>query len=329
MANFPSASGSAWDAWGYPMAERFASRPAIRWRSWNRTRAKARTALAKKGRAGSSNKNRMRLSGEDIVFNDWCRRARISSKVYFRRERPLVASRPPPIPGPKSWSIAPRSGIEQSEGDPRAGLKAIGPANSSASPVSGQRPKTVKGRQVVHGRVGPERPAFDQGCSLISRPIAPLRRSPMSAMANLAGAICKNRAQRLFSASVIQNPRRDHDPRAKKGRRAAPRVFPQFHERQRARLGRLRNTKSNALVNLDWTTTFHADAAAAREPRSRPAGRPTILDVAMPVDGRQTRGRRCRVTFWRGRRSRTIRPAYLEKGFRRRLLETVALCPRA
>jgi 3-hydroxyisobutyrate dehydrogenase len=285
---------------GYPMAERLlkaGNSVAI----WNRTRAKAEP-LAKKGGRIVDHPNE--LSGEDIVFT-MVSTGKDLEQVYFGADG-LVAGGSGPRP--KILVDCSSIGIEQSEAI-RARLKQLGCEFVSA-PVSGNG-KCVKAGKLSSVVSGPKA-AFDQ-----VRPyLATVAASGVSYVGEGELArICKI-AHNVFLGVVIQNLAEITILAQKAG---VPRhAFLDFMNA--SVLGStFTKYKSNALVNLDWTTTF--TPALLRKDLDLGLKAARDLDVAMPVTAT------AREALQSHFGAATLKPdpaAHLEKDFAA-LLETVAL----
>jgi 3-hydroxyisobutyrate dehydrogenase len=285
---------------GYPMAERLlkaGNSVAI----WNRTRAKAEP-LAKKG--GRIVDTPSQLAGEDIVFT-MVSTGKDLEQVYFGPDGLLAAASGP---RPKILVDCSSIGVEQSEAI-RARLKQLG-CEFISSPVSGNG-KCVKAGKLSTVVSGPKA-AFDQ-----VRPyLATFAASGVSYVGEGELArICKV-AHNVFLGVVIQNLAEITILAQKAG---VPRhAFLDFMNA--SVLGStFTKYKSNALVNLDWTTTF--TPALLRKDLDLGLKAARDLDVAMPV----TAATREALQSHFGAATLQQDPAtYLEKDFAA-LLETVAL----
>ena len=285
---------------GFPMAERLlkAGHPVS---IWNRTRAKAEPLAAK----GATIVDRPSdLAGQDIVFSI-VSTGKDLEQVYFGSNG-LVAggsgSRP------KILVDCSSIGIEQSEAI-RARLKQLG-CDFISSPVSGNG-KTVKVGKLSTVASGPKA-AFDE----VQPYLADIAASGVSYVGEGELArICKI-AHNVFLGVVIQNLAEITILAQKAG---VPRhAFLNFMNA--SVLGStFTKYKSNALVNLDWTTTF--TPALLRKDLDLGLQAARDLGVAMPV----TAATREALQGHFG--AATLKPdpaAYLEKDFAA-LLETVAL----
>jgi 3-hydroxyisobutyrate dehydrogenase len=285
---------------GYPMAERLLKAGhsvAI----WNRTRAKAEP-LAKAG--GRIVNHPSELSGDDIVFT-MVSTGKDLEQVYFG-EHGLVAGASGQRP--KILVDCSSIGVEQSEAI-RARLKELG-CEFISSPVSGNG-KTVKAGKLSCVASGPKA-AFDQ-----VRPY--LETFAVSGVSYVGegelARICKI-AHNVFLGVVIQNLAEITILAQKAG---VPRhAFLNFMNA--SVLGStFTKYKSNALVNLDLTTTFTPTLLRKDLDLGLKAARD--LDVAMPV----TAATREALQSHFG--AATLKPdpaGYLEKDFAA-LIETVAL----
>jgi 3-hydroxyisobutyrate dehydrogenase len=285
---------------GYPMAERVlkaGNSLAI----WNRTRAKAEP-LAKAGGRIVDKPNE--LAGEDIVFT-MVSTGKDLEQVYFG-ENGLLASASGPRP--KILVDCSSIGVEQSEAI-RARLKQLG-CEFVSSPVSGNG-KTVKAGKLSTVVSGPKA-AFDQ----VQPYLAAIAPSGVSYVGDGELArICKI-AHNVFLGVVIQNLAEITILAQKAG---VPRhAFLNFMNA--SVLGStFTKYKSNALVNLDWTTTFTPTLLRKDLDLGLQAARD--LDVAMPVTAATREALQSHV----GAATLKEDPAgYLEKDFAA-LLETVAL----
>jgi 3-hydroxyisobutyrate dehydrogenase len=285
---------------GYPMAERLlkAGRSLA---IWNRTRAKAEP-LARKGAVIVGQPNE--LAGEDIVFTMVSTGADLE-QVYFG-DNGLLAN--PAGPRPKILVDCSSIGIEQSE-TIRSRLKQLDCEFISA-PVSGNG-KCVKAGKLSSVVSGP-RAAFEQ----VQPYLADIAASGVSYVGEGELArICKI-AHNVFLGVVIQNLAEITILAQKAG---VPRhAFLDFMNAS-VMGSTFTRYKSNALVNLDWTTTF--TPALLRKDLDLGLKAAHDLDVAMPV----TAATREALQSHFGAATLKSDPAgYLEKDFAA-LLETVAL----
>jgi 3-hydroxyisobutyrate dehydrogenase len=285
---------------GYPMAERLL-KAGHSLSIWNRTRAKAEP-LAKKGGRIVDQPNE--LSGQDIVFT-MVSTGNDLEQVYFG-EHGLVASAAGSRP--KILVDCSSIGIEQSE-QIRARLKQLG-CEFVSSPVSGNG-KCVKAGKLSCVVSGPKA-AFDQ--------VQPYLAAIATAGVAYVGEgelarICKI-AHNVFLGVVIQNLAEITILAQKAG---VPRhAFLDFMNAS-VMGSTFTKYKSNALVNLDWTTTFTPALLRKDLDLGLKAGRD--LGVAMPV----TAATREALQSHFGAATQQPEPAaYLEKDFAA-LLETVAL----
>jgi 3-hydroxyisobutyrate dehydrogenase len=264
---------------GYPMAERLL-KAGNSLAIWNRTRAKAEP-LAKKGGRIVDKPNE--LSGEEIVFT-MVSTGKDLEQVYFG-ENGLVAGAS--ASRPKILVDCSSIGIEQSDAI-RARLKQLG-CEFVSSPVSGNG-KTVKAGKLSTVVSGPKA-AFDQ----VQPYLATIAPSGVSYVGDGELArICKI-AHNVFLGVVIQNLA------------------------EITILAQKAGVPSNALVNLDWTTTFTPTLLRKDLDLGLQAARD--LDVAMPVTAATREALQSHV----GAATLKDDPAgYLEKDFAA-LLETVAL----
>jgi 3-hydroxyisobutyrate dehydrogenase len=285
---------------GYPMAERLLKAGhsvAI----WNRTRAKAEP-LAKKG--GRIVDQPSQLAGQDIVFTMVSTGSDLE-QVYFGANG-LVAGNAGSHP--KILVDCSSIGIEQSEAI-RARLKQLACEFVSA-PVSGNG-KCVKAGKLSSVASGP-RAAFDE----VQPYLAAIAASGVAYVGDGELArVCKI-AHNVFLGVVVQNLAEITILAQKAG---VPRhAFLDFMNA--SVLGStFTKYKSNALVNLDWTTTF--TPALLRKDLDLGLKAARDLDVAMPV----TAATREALQSHFG--AATLKPdpsAYLDKDFAA-LLETVAL----
>jgi 3-hydroxyisobutyrate dehydrogenase len=285
---------------GYPMAERLlkaGNSLAI----WNRTRAKAEPLAGKGGRIVDTPNQ---LSGEDIVFT-MVSTGKDLEQVYFGPDGLVAAASGP---RPKILVDCSSIGIEQSEAI-RGRLNQLG-CEFISSPVSGNG-KCAKAGKLSTVVSGPKA-AFDQ-----VRPyLATVAASGVSYVGEGELArICKI-AHNVFLGVVIQNLAEITILAQKAG---VPRhAFLDFMNA--SVLGStFTKYKSNALVNLDWTTTF--TPTLLRKDLDLGLKAAHDLDVAMPV----TVATREALQSHFGAATLQRDPAgYLEKDFAA-LLETVAL----
>ncbi len=285
---------------GYPMAERLL-KAGHAVSIWNRTRAKAEP-LAKKGGKIVDQPNE--LAGQDIVFT-MVSTGKDLEQVYFGPNG-LVAGASGPRP--KILVDCSSIGVEQSESI-RARLKQLGCEFVSA-PVSGNG-KCVKAGKLSSVVSGPKA-AFDQIVPYLSTIAA----SGVSYVGEGELArICKI-AHNVFLGVVIQNLAEITILAQKAG---VPRhAFLDFMNAS-VMGSTFTRYKSNALVNLDWTTTFTPKLLRKDLDLGLQAARE--LDVAMPVTAATREALQGHV----GAASLQADPAaYLEKDFSA-LLETVAL----
>jgi 3-hydroxyisobutyrate dehydrogenase len=285
---------------GYPMAERLlkaGNSVAI----WNRTRAKAEP-LAKKGGTVVDHPNE--LAGEDIVFTMVSTGTDLE-QVYFGANGLLANSSGP---RPKILVDCSSIGIEQSEAI-RARLKQLG-SDFVSAPVSGNG-KCVKAGKLSSVVSGPKA-AFEQ----VQPYLATIAASGVAYVGEGELArICKI-AHNVFLGVVIQNLAEITILAQKAG---VPRhAFLDFMNA--SVLGStFTKYKSNALVNLDWTTTF--TPALLRKDLDLGLKAARDLGVAAPVMAATREAVQSHFGL------ATLKPdpaAYLEKDFAA-LLETVAL----
>lgn len=245
---------------GYPMAERLV-KAGYDVRVWNRTRAKAEPLVAK----GASLVERPAdLAGVDVLFT-MVSTGYDLEQVYFGKDGVLSGDRTPPIFVDCS-SIA----VEQSV-DFRARLAARG-AELVAAPVSGNG-KCVKSGKLSSVVSGP-RAAFDK--------VEPMIGAIAGAGVSYVGEgelsrFCKI-AHNVLLGVVIQNLVEITVLAEKAG---VPRVaFLDFINK--SVMGSVfTRYKTNALVNLDWTTTFTPELLRKDLDLGLAAGRK--LGVPMPV----------------------------------------------
>jgi len=285
---------------GYPMAERLlnaGNSVAI----WNRTRAKAEP-LAKKG--GRIVDHPSELAGADIVFT-MVSTGKDLEQVYFGDNGLLAGASGP---RPKILVDCSSIGVEQSEAI-RARLMQLG-CEFVSSPVSGNG-KTIKAGKLSTVVSGPKA-AFDQ----VQPYLSTIAASGVSYVGEGELArICKI-AHNVFLGVVIQNLAEITILAQKAG---VPRhAFLNFMNAS-VMGSTFTKYKSNALVNLDWTTTFTPSLLRKDLDLGLQAGRD--LGVPMPV----TAATREALQGHFG--AATLKPnpaAYLEGDFAA-LLETVAL----
>jgi 3-hydroxyisobutyrate dehydrogenase len=285
---------------GYPMAERLL-KAGHRVSIWNRTRAKAEPLGAK----GATIVDRpCDLAGQDIVFS-MVSTGKDLEQVYFGSNGLVTggsASRP------KILVDCSSIGIEQSEAI-RADLKKLGCEFVSA-PVSGNG-KCVKAGKLSSVASGPKA-AFDT----IQPYLAVIAASGVSYVGEGELArICKI-AHNVFLGVVIQNLAEITILAQKAG---VPRhAFLDFMNAS-VMGSTFSKYKSNALVNLDWTTTF--TPALLRKDLDLGLKAARDLDVPMPVTAAT---REALQSHFGAATLREDPAAYLEKDFSA-LLETVAL----
>jgi 3-hydroxyisobutyrate dehydrogenase len=285
---------------GYPMAERLL-KAGHKVSIWNRTRAKAEP-LAKKG--GTIVDRPSELAGQDIVFT-MVSTGKDLEQVYFG-DGGLVAGSAGPRP--KILVDCSSIGIEQSEAI-RARLTQLGCGFISA-PVSGNG-KCVKAGKLSCVVSGPKA-AFDA----IAPYLATIAASGVSYVGEGELArICKI-AHNVFLGVVIQNLAEITILAQKAG---VPRhAFLDFMNAS-VMGSTFTKYKSNALVNLDWTTTFTPTLLRKDLDLGLKAARD--LDVAMPVTAATREALQSHI----GAATLQADPAaYLDKDFSA-LLETVAL----
>ncbi|NPV24225.1 NAD(P)-dependent oxidoreductase [Bradyrhizobium aeschynomenes] len=285
---------------GYPMAERLL-KAGHKVSIFNRTRAKAEPLAAKGGVIVDHPGD---LAGCDIVFT-MVSTGKDLEQVYFG-DNGLVASREGPRP--KFLVDCSSIGIEQSEAI-AAKLNQLG-CEFVRAPVSGNG-KCVKAGKLSSVVSGPK-PAFD----IIEPYLAKIAVSGVSYVGEGELArICKI-AHNVFLGVVIQNLAEITILAQKAG---VPRhAFLNFMNAS-VMGSTFTRYKSNALVNLDWTTTFTPPLLRKDLDLGLSAARQ--LDVAMPVTAATREALQAHV----GAASLQSEPAaYLEKDFAA-LLETVAL----
>jgi 3-hydroxyisobutyrate dehydrogenase len=284
---------------GYPMAERLLKAGhsvAI----WNRTRAKAEP-LAKKG--GTIVDRPSELGGQDIVFS-MVSTGKDLEQVYFGEGGLVAASAGP---RPKILVDCSSIGIEQSEAI-RARLTQLGCGFVSA-PVSGNG-KCVKAGKLSCVVSGPKA-AFEQ----VQPYLATIAASGVSYVGEgELSRICKI-AHNVFLGVVIQNLAEITILAQKAG---VPRhAFLDFMNAS-VMGSTFTKYKSNALVNLDWTTTFTPTLLRKDLDLGLKAARD--LDVAMPVTAATREALQGHVGALLAKND----PAQLDKDFAA-LIETVAL----
>ncbi len=285
---------------GFPMAERLL-KAGHELAIWNRTRAKAEP-LAKNG--GRIVDRPSELSGCDIVFT-MVSTGKDLEHIYFG-DHGLVAGASGPRP--KILVDCSSIGVEESEAI-RARLTKLG-CEFISSPVSGNG-KTVKAGRLSSVASGPKA-AFDQ----VQPYLATIAASGVSYVGEGERArICKI-AHNVFLGVVIQNLAEITILAQKAG---VPRnAFLDFMNS--SVLGStFTKYKSNALVNLDFTTTF--TPALLRKDLDLGLKAARDLDVAMPVTAAT---REALQNHFGAAMLRPDPAAYLEKDFAA-LVETVAL----
>lgn len=286
---------------GYPMAERLL-KAGLPVSIWNRTRAKAEPLAAKGGRIVDKPSD---LAARcDVVFT-MVSTGKDLEQVYFG-EGGLVTGQSGPLP--QILVDCSSIGVEQSEAI-AAKLKVLG-CDFVRAPVSGNG-KCVKAGKLSSVVSGPQA-AFDQ--------IAPyLSKIAVSGVSYVGegelARICKI-AHNVFLGVVIQNLAEITILAQKAG---VPRhAFLDFMNA--SVMGSVfTKYKSNALVNLDWTTTFTPTLLRKDLDLGLQAARQ--LDVAMPVTAATREALQAHV----GAASLQSDPAgYLEKDFAA-LIETVGI----
>ena len=284
---------------GFPMAERLlkAGHPVS---IWNRTRAKAEP-LAAKGAAIVDRPSD--LADRDIVFSI-VSTGKDLEQVYFGSNGLVTGS----APRPKILVDCSSIGIEQSEAI-REDLKKRGCEFISA-PVSGNG-KCVKAGKLSSVVSGPKS-AFEQ----IEPYLSVIAASGVSYVGEGELArICKI-AHNVFLGVVIQNLAEITVLAQKAG---VPRhAFLDFMNAS-VMGSTFSKYKSNALVNLDWTTTF--TPALLRKDLDLGLKAARDLDVPMPVTAAT---REALQSHYGAATLQKDAAAYLEKDFSA-LLETVAL----
>jgi 3-hydroxyisobutyrate dehydrogenase len=285
---------------GYPMAERLLKAGhavAI----WNRTRAKAEPLAQQGGRIVDQPNE---LADLDIVFT-MVSTGKDLEQVYFGPNGLVATDRGA---RPKILVDCSSIGIEQSE-TIRARLKQLGCELVSA-PVSGNG-KCVKAGKLSSVASGPKS-AFEQ----VQPYLATIAASGVAYVGEGELArICKI-AHNVFLGVVIQNLAEITILAQKAG---VPRhAFLDFMNA--SVLGStFTRYKSNALVNLDWTTTF--TPALLRKDLDLGLNAARDLDVAMPVTAAT---REALQSHFGAATLKSDPGAYLEKDFAA-VLETVAL----
>lgn len=284
---------------GYPMAERLL-KAGHRLSIYNRTRAKAEPLAAK---GGTIVDHPAELAACDIVFS-MVSTGKDLEQVYFG-DHGVVAGQGP---RPKILVDCSSIGLEQSEAI-AARLNSLGCAFVRA-PVSGNG-KCVKAGKLSSVVSGP-RSAFDT--------VEPYLKTIAASGVSYVGEgelarICKI-AHNVFLGVVIQNLAEITILAQKAG---VPRhAFLDFMNAS-VMGSTFTKYKSNALVNLDWTTTF--TPALLRKDLDLGLAAARQHDVAMPVTAATREALQSHV----GAASLQPDPAgYLEKDFAA-LLETVAL----
>jgi 3-hydroxyisobutyrate dehydrogenase len=286
---------------GYPMAERLL-KAGLEVAIWNRTRAKAEP-LAAKGAAIVEHPSD--LASREIVFT-MVSTGKDLEQVYFG-DNGLVAGAGPG-PRPRILVDCSSIGVEQSEAI-AARLKQLG-CEFVRAPVSGNG-KCVKAGK-LSSVVSGSKAAFD----VIEPYLARIAVSGVSYVGEGELArICKI-AHNVFLGVVIQNLAEITILAQKAG---VPRhAFLDFMNAS-VMGSTFTKYKSNALVNLDWTTTF--TPALLRKDLDLGLAAARQLDVAMPVTAATREALQAHI----GAASQQADPAaYLEKDFAA-LLETVAL----
>ena len=285
---------------GFPMAERLL-KAGHAVSIWNRTRAKAEPLVAK---GGTIVERPHDLATCDIVFS-MVSTGKDLEQVYFGKNG-LIASGLGPRP--KILIDCSSIGVEQSEAI-AARLKALG-CEFVRAPVSGNG-KCVKAGK-LSSVVSGSQPAFDQ----VQPYLAKIAVAGVSYVGEGELArVCKI-AHNVFLGVVIQNLAEITILAQKAG---VPRhAFLDFMNAS-VMGSTFTKYKSNALVNLDWTTTF--TPALLRKDLDLGLLAARQLDVAMPVTAATREALQAHV----GAASLQPDPAgYLEKDFAA-LLETVAL----
>ncbi|UFZ03076.1 NAD(P)-dependent oxidoreductase [Bradyrhizobium ontarionense] len=285
---------------GYPMAERLL-KAGLEVAIWNRTRAKAEPLAAKGGVIVDRPSD---LASREIVFT-MVSTAKDLEQVYFGDNGLVAASRGP---RPRILVDCSSIGVEQSEAI-AAKLKQLD-CEFVRAPVSGNG-KCVKAGK-LSSVVSGSKAAFDA----IEPYLAKIAVSGVSYVGEGELArICKI-AHNVFLGVVIQNLAEITILAQKAG---VPRhAFLNFMNAS-VMGSTFTRYKSNALVNLDWTTTFTPPLLRKDLDLGLSAARQ--LDVAMPVTAATREALQAHV----GAASLQTDPAaYLEKDFAA-LLETVAL----
>lgn len=246
---------------GYPMAERLV-KAGYDVHVWNRTRAKAEP-LAEKG--ATIVDHPADLAGVDVLFT-MVSTGYDLEKIYFGKDGVLSRGGAQP----KIFVDCSSIGVDQSE-DFRARLARIG-AEFVASPVSGNG-KCVKAGKLSAVASGP-RAAYDKVEPMINaiagRGVSYVGDGELSRICKIAhnvflGVVTQNLAEIVILAQKAGVPRAaflDFINNSVMGS-----IFTQY--------------KSNALVNLDWTTTFTPALLRKDLDLGLAAGR--SLDVPMPV----------------------------------------------
>ena len=286
---------------GYPMAERLL-KAGLEVAIWNRTRAKAEPLAAKGGAIVNHPSD---LASREIVFT-MVSTGKDLEQVYFG-DNGLVAGAGP-APRPRILVDCSSIGVEQSEAI-AARLKQLG-CEFVRAPVSGNG-KCVKAGK-LSSVVSGSKAAFD----VIEPYLARIAVSGVSYVGEGELArICKI-AHNVFLGVVIQNLAEITVLAQKAG---VPRhAFLDFMNAS-VMGSTFTKYKSNALVNLDWTTTF--TPALLRKDLDLGLAAARQLDVAMPVTAATREALQAHI----GAASQQADPAaYLEKDFAA-LLETVAL----
>ncbi len=246
---------------GYPMAERLV-KAGYDVHVWNRTRAKAEPLAA---RGATLVDQPADLAGVDVLFT-MVSTGYDLEKIYFGSDG--VLSRGGSVP--KIFVDCSSIGVDQSA-DFRERLAALG-ARFVASPVSGNG-KCVKAGKLSAVASGP-RPAYDTVEPMIQaiagRGVSYVGEGELARICKIAhnvflGVVTQNLAEIIILAQKAGVPRAaflDFINSSVMGS-----IFTQY--------------KSNALVNLDWTTTFTPALLRKDMDLGLAAGRE--LDVPMPV----------------------------------------------
>jgi 3-hydroxyisobutyrate dehydrogenase len=285
---------------GYPMAERLlkAGHPV---KIWNRTRAKAEPLTSKGAQIVDQPRQ---LAADDIVFT-MVSTGKDLEQVCFGENGLLAGSS-----GPRPKIVVDCSSIDVEESETiRARVKQLG-SEFLSSPVSGN------GKCVKAGKLS----TVVSGPNAVFEEVLPYLKLIAPAGVSYVGEgelarICKI-AHNVFLGVVIQNLAEITMLANKAG---VPRhAFLNFMNS--SVLGSVfTKYKSNALVNLDWTTTFTPVLLRKDLDLGLKAGRD--LDVAMPVTAATREALQGHIG------AAKLKPdgaAYLEKDFAA-LLETVAL----